>query len=125
MAMLCTPEELDRDKCIRMALVHDLAETEVGDLTPHDTVENVEEKEAEAMRSFGSDELYELWDEYRRRETQEARFVKDLDELEMLFQATEYAREHDAEYDEFWDNADKHITTARGRELFRTIRTQS
>jgi putative hydrolase of HD superfamily len=29
------PPDIDRERCLRMALVHDLAECIVGDITPH------------------------------------------------------------------------------------------
>ena len=34
MALTSTPENLDRSRCIEIALVHDLAECIVGDITP-------------------------------------------------------------------------------------------
>ena len=41
--------------------------------------------------SFG-DEALMLWKEYADDETVEARFVKDLDKLELIFQAIEYEK---------------------------------
>lgn len=35
MAILCTDPSLDRTRCIKMAIVHDLAESTVGDITPN------------------------------------------------------------------------------------------
>lgn len=32
------PEGIDKDRCVKIALVHDLAEAVVGDLTPHDPI---------------------------------------------------------------------------------------
>lgn len=37
-AMLCPDKALDRDRCIKMAIVHDMAEALVGDITPTDGV---------------------------------------------------------------------------------------
>lgn len=34
LAVLLTPEGLDRHKCLQLAIVHDLQETIVGDITP-------------------------------------------------------------------------------------------
>ena len=39
-AMLCPPEhKVDKDRCIKLAIVHDMAEALVGDITPPDKIE--------------------------------------------------------------------------------------
>jgi len=103
MAMMafCIPHDsgLDRDKCIKIALVHDMAETMVGDLTPWCNVEKAEKsrREEEATQHISSlvdteagKEIYELWLEYEHQKSPEAKFVKDCDKLDMLYQAYEY-----------------------------------
>ncbi|CAK4645027.1 unnamed protein product [Aphanomyces euteiches] len=40
---------LDRTRCIKMAIVHDLAESYVGDITPHDGVSNEEKHRLEKV----------------------------------------------------------------------------
>jgi putative hydrolases of HD superfamily len=35
MSLLATDSGVDTSRCIRMALVHDIAEAIVGDITPH------------------------------------------------------------------------------------------
>eukprot|EP00126_Sphaerothecum_destruens_P006381 Sdes_comp19334_c0_seq1m10507 len=102
----CQEEKLDREKCIRLALIHDMAESIVGDITPHDGVSKEEkhEKEKDAMKTICeiiqettrqeiSDEFYELWEEYETGKTPEAKYVKDLDKFEMILQAFEYENE--------------------------------
>ncbi|WVR04339.1 hypothetical protein IAU60_001340 [Kwoniella sp. DSM 27419] len=100
---------LDIPRCVMMALVHDLAEAHVGDITP---VEGVpahvkHQLEEQAMDSFlnemlggeGNKDARErfrsLWDEYEARETPESKLVKDLDRLELALQAVEYERSQD------------------------------
>ncbi|KAK4884332.1 hypothetical protein RN001_000603 [Aquatica leii] len=75
--------KLDRLLCLQMALVHDLAECIVGDITPQDNVPpDVKHKlEDEAMKKLTGD----LGDE-----TDEAKFVKDLDQFDMILTASEY-----------------------------------
>ncbi|XP_076437766.1 5'-deoxynucleotidase HDDC2-like [Babylonia areolata] len=99
MTAVLAPPPLNADKCVKMALVHDMAECIVGDLTPHDNVSKEEKhrREEEATRHMCSlvgepvgSQLYSLWEEYERQETEEARFVKDLDRLDMVLQAYEY-----------------------------------
>lgn len=92
-ALLCPPG-LDREKVLLMALLHDLAEVRVGDITPHDGVPKEEKhrREAAAMRELlaGFPELLALWEESEARQTAEARFVKELDLLDLGLTARRY-----------------------------------
>ncbi|CAO1623177.1 unnamed protein product [Parajaminaea phylloscopi] len=105
LAMLC-PNDIDIGKAVMLALVHDLAEAEVGDLTPLDKVPKEEKvrREAEALAYLVHDllgsspaalRIEALWHEYEERETLESQLVKDLDRFELILQATEYERAHD------------------------------
>ncbi|THU75547.1 HD domain-containing protein [Dendrothele bispora CBS 962.96] len=107
LAMCCSDTKLDIAKCVMMCVVHDLAEAHVGDITPHEGISKQEKKrlEAEAMHNFVHDMLHnspaaqrieELWKEYEDGQTDEARFVKDLDRFEMGVQALEYERDRGA-----------------------------
>lgn len=42
-------DELDVAKCVQMAVVHDLAEAEVGDITPFDGISREEKQAREAV----------------------------------------------------------------------------
>ncbi|TXT13371.1 hypothetical protein VHUM_00738 [Vanrija humicola] len=97
---------LDIPRCVMMALVHDLAEAYVGDITPIEGVPaHVKHQlEEQAMDSFLNEMLggegnrqarerfRSLWEEYEARETPESKLVKDLDRLELVLQAVEYER---------------------------------
>ena len=116
----------DADKCVRMALVHDLAECVVGDITPNDGVSDEEkrEREGEAMRALTAacggvgDEVRALWEEYEAGETREAKLVKDADKLEMVMQASEYESIGDAgeggKLEEFFESTRGRYKTERG-----------
>ncbi|HEX2202392.1 MAG TPA: HD domain-containing protein [Longimicrobium sp.] len=117
---------LDRERCVALALAHDLAECEVGDITPYDGVsaEEKRRREAEAMRRLdalaGEAGLFDLWAEYDAAATPEARFVKELDKLETAMQADEYAASGAAPADglrEFHRNAERRVTTPLLRAL--------
>ncbi|KAK9458153.1 HD domain-containing protein [Dipodascopsis uninucleata] len=96
---------LDSTKCVKIALVHDLAEAVVGDLTPHDPVGADEKhwreritmqylsKLIEPINSRTSRELEEYYLEYENQSSPEARFVKDIDKFEFLLQTIEYERD--------------------------------
>ncbi|KAL3277119.1 hypothetical protein HHI36_012475 [Cryptolaemus montrouzieri] len=92
---------LDRFKCLQLALVHDLAECIVGDITPRDNVpeDKKHAMEDEAMKKItsclGSEVgslIYNLYKEYEAKETDEAKFVKDLDRFDMVFSAAFYEK---------------------------------
>ncbi|MFN3197135.1 MAG: HD domain-containing protein [Bradymonadia bacterium] len=103
---LC-PSDVDRGRALAIAVLHDLAEARVGDITPHDNVPKVEKHRLEhaAFVDLVSalpqrDELIALWMEYESQSSAEGRFVKACDKLDMALQAQLYARDHDADTSE-------------------------
>lgn len=93
-------DELNRLKCMQIALVHDLAEAIVGDLTPFCGVEPDEKhrREQEAMKTISEligdkgKHMYDLYIEYETQSSPEAKFVKDIDKFDMVLQAFEYEK---------------------------------
>ncbi|XP_028775458.1 HD domain-containing protein 2-like, partial [Neltuma alba] len=116
---------IDRNKCIKMAIVHDIAEAIVGDITPSDGVSKEEKsrREREAldhmckMLGGGSraSEVAELWMEYEANSSPEAKFVKDLDKVEMILQALEYEDEQQKDLDEFFESTAGKFQTETGK----------
>lgn len=49
LVMLYTPKHLDKLKCLELAIIHDLAEIEVGDITPRDGVSSIEKNKLEML----------------------------------------------------------------------------
>ncbi len=84
-------EPLDVGKAVAMALVHDIVEIDAGDTFAYDEADAAATKqareEAAADRLFGilpvetGRRFRELWDEYERGDTAEARFVMAIDRL--------------------------------------------
>ncbi|EDO47192.1 predicted protein [Nematostella vectensis] len=110
-----TGDTLNKDHCIKIALVHDIAECIVGDLAPSDGVSKEEKhkREKAAMEELAilageeaGKEIYELWEEYEFQKSPEAKFVKDVDRFEMILQAHEYeTEEHKTEWlQDFFDS---------------------
>jgi putative hydrolase of HD superfamily len=101
--ILSDAQKLDTLKTVRMALLHDLAEAETGDLTPSQKEVDTEgfkhaedtamvrllEKLPEAIRGA----YRAAWREFSDASTEEARLVRDADKLEMVMQASEYQQE--------------------------------
>ena len=91
---------VDTDRLIRLLVIHDLAESEVGDLTPEDVTPGEKRRlEDAAMQRLcrklpNGDKVGELWREYSEHRSPEAKLAKELDTLEMGLQAHEYARQH-------------------------------
>lgn len=97
-----------------MALVHDMAESLVGDITPVDGVPVAEKHRREAVtmdflaesllgQSTGffkqGQEIKEIWQEYEASNTLEAVFVHDVDKIELLLQMIEYERSNEGKVD--------------------------
>jgi len=91
---LC-PLDLDLQRALALAVLHDLPEVQVGDITPHDGISKAHKHtlEAKAARDLfsGRPDLHALWLDYAEHQSPEARFVRDLDKLDMALQALLYA----------------------------------
>ena len=104
--------DLDINRALQMALIHDLGEIYVGDLTPSDGVPQDEKSELEskAVQKITSDlpggeVIKSLWQEYEACETLEARLVHQIDRLEMGLQAGVYSLKGAVGMDEFFASA--------------------
>ena len=91
-------EGLDTEKIIKMALLHDLAESIVGDIIPDKMNDerkiNIENKAMlqilENLPSNVSQQYIVLWDDFQKNSSTEANFIHEIDKLEMVFQAKFY-----------------------------------
>ncbi|KAH9806180.1 5'-deoxynucleotidase [Citrus sinensis] len=116
---------IDRDKCIKMAIVHDIAEAIVGDITPSDGIpkEEKSQREREAItymckllgQGARAKEIDELWMEYEENSTAEAKIVKDFDKAEMILQAVEYENEQGKDLEEFFQSTAGKFQTELGK----------
>lgn len=98
--------KLDIARCTKMALIHDMAEALVGDITPRDGVDKPEKsrREAETMEylckrllgkvngGLNGEEIASIWREYEDSETPESHFVHDIDKIELIHQMVEYEK---------------------------------
>src|SRR4051812_19574916 len=120
-------------RAVAVALVHDLAESLVGDITPFDGVDRAEKRRREEaamleLSALAPDAgLLELWREYDAGESAEARLVKQLDALETALQAAEYARRSAPGADalaEFQAAAERRLHPGIVRELFEALQRE-
>ncbi|KAJ9295834.1 hypothetical protein DTO271G3_5857 [Paecilomyces variotii] len=120
MTLLAPPSlsaRLNVPHCTKMALVHDMAESLVGDITPVDTdVPKAEKARREAVvmdyiadnllggvpgGGLSGGEIRKVFQEYEDNKTLEAQFVHDVDKMELLLQMVEYERAHEIDLSEF------------------------
>lgn len=108
--------ELDREKVLSMVIIHDLPESLTSDIPSPvkrffpKGMENVKRQIergalAEITESAPFGERWRvLWDEYQQAETAEAKFIHDVDRLELYLQAYTYERQTgNAHLADFWE----------------------
>lgn len=134
-------KDLDLNKAIKMALIHDIAESQTGDILVDwkldhlgDRVKRLEGKgihgvtreEKIKMEKDGMDkllalvdadgkELMDLWKEYNDRKSKESIFVKSVDVLEMFLQAFEYEKSQDVDISSWFDHSNNLINVRDGQ----------
>lgn len=111
---------LDSGKAMRLALLHDLPESLVGDAMPEErSGKSKSDLETKAMEEIVGGLpsrvrglLMETWSEYLEGKSKEAQLVRQLDKLEMAIQAKEYSRKvrDPSATKEFWLSARKHVS---------------
>lgn len=107
-------KELDLLKVLKMSLIHDLGECIVGDIIPNELIsEKIKyEQELKAISAiFGRDEtgteFVEVWKEFERAESSEAKYVKQMDKIEMLLQALDYHKQENVDLQQFFDSTEE------------------
>lgn len=91
---------LDSERAVKMALLHDIAESEIGDITPDSMPHDEKEKmETEAFLRIASmlpegmkAEYVSIWDEFCAGKTPESKIVAQADKIDMALQAVAYER---------------------------------
>ncbi len=123
---------VDKDKLIKMALIHDLGEVFTGDIVwMRGEVVDIkmrEEKEEEELKSLiglfemiYDDSYIKIFEEMLERITKEAKVFWQLDKLEMAIQALEYEEMDGKNLEEFFMNTDLFIQEPLLREIFNQI----
>ncbi len=124
-------ENQDTEKILKMILLHDLAESVIGDMTPDQI--SKEEKiaiENKTMKNIlknlppSIQKQYNfLWEEYQSNNSKEAKIVHQLDKLEMALQAKIYFNEGypEEKLTSFFNSSQSEITDPKLLELFKKI----
>ncbi|KAI8648150.1 5'-deoxynucleotidase [Fusarium sp. Ph1] len=106
---------VDIQCCMAMAVLHDMAETLVGDITPADNVPRPEKHRREQLamefstKHVSDSRVKQWWMEFEAGETSESKVVQDMDKIEMMIQALCYEKEnnHAKDLSEFMAAIDK------------------
>lgn len=106
-SILIKDPNVNRQRCVRISLVHDLAEALVGDITPvadfckeekhrreWETIKYLCDTYIEPYNPAAAKEVMNDWLAYENVDCIEARYVKDIDKFEMFLQSFEYERRH-------------------------------
>lgn len=116
---------VDYTKMLEMALVHDIAEGKTGDYTAANQLTHPElkaekiKKEAKAIKDLKAmlppplnEKIYNLYQEYEKKQTLEAKIVSALDKLEANLQANQY-KDGDVRYWKLCENGEKYYKMAQ------------
>ena len=124
-------ENANTEKMLKMALLHDLAESITGDFTPNEiSKENKKLVENEVMEDILSklpaniaEQYRKIWNEFQEGKTKESLLLHDIDRLEMAIQAAKYYSEGypKEKLQEFVESAKKEIKSNDLLKLLDTI----
>lgn len=116
------------ERALNMALVHDIAESIVGDLTPQDNVLESVKYQAEAaafeqiVRGVRQGDYFrDLWEDFEAVKSPEAKLVKRIDKLDMLIQAYLYEKKYEIRLDSFWKNMDDMFQGSESESIYTYI----
>ena len=115
--VLSDSQKYNTEKILKMVLLHDLAESITGDLTPeqkskeeklileNETIEKILKNLPENLQK----QYQNIWNEYQENNSEEARFVHQIDKLEMALQAKIYSEKNNSakEFLPFFNSAEK------------------
>jgi len=124
-------QNYDSEKIIKMILLHDLAESKIGDHTP----EQLSKEKKNKLENNAFDEIIkdlpnliklqylQIWKEYQENNSLESKIVHQIDKLEMALQAKIYEKDGYSKdkLDSFFESARIDITDTKLKELFTKI----
>lgn len=131
--ILASELDVDRDKLIKMALIHDIGESIIGDVIWHypgkglmaDILDKKERDEEEAMRkileTLGDSEYLDLWKEMEEKKTREAKIHKEIDRIDLALQAYFYEEKTGRKHDQLFDFVDEYTNDPVIKSILREI----
>ena len=124
-------ENYDSEKILKMILLHDLAESKIGDYTPN----QISKENKIKIENNAYDEIIntlpnliklqygKIWEEYQKQESPESKIVHQIDKLEMILQAKMYQKEGASAdtVESFFKSAESEIIHPKLKEIFTKI----
>ena len=124
-------ENYNSEKIIKMILLHDLAESKIGDITPeqlnkekkNELENNVFNKIIKNLPNLIKSQYLQIWKEYQENTSLESKLVHQIDKLEMALQAKIYKNDGHSQkkLESFFESAKIDITDPKLKELFTKI----
>ncbi|MCH8915336.1 MAG: HD domain-containing protein [Thaumarchaeota archaeon] len=124
-------ENYNSEKIIKMILLHDLAESKIGDFTPeqlnkekkNELENNVFNKIIKNLPNLIKSQYLQIWQEYQENTSLESKLVHQIDKLEMALQAKIYKNDGHSQkkLESFFESAKIDITDPKLKELFTKI----
>ena len=124
-------ENYNSEKILKMILLHDLAESKIGDYTPNQISKenkikienNAYDEIINALPDAIKLQYAQIWEEYQKQESPESKIVHQIDKLEMALQAKMYQKEGASKdaIESFFKSAENEITHPKLKELFNQI----
>lgn len=118
---------LNMEKCLKMSLLHEIAEAKIGDITPKDdNWSQKNELENQAIKDIVSETgltfVSELWQEFSENKSKEAILVHDMDKIELTIQTLDYEKKYpDKDFTEFYDYVKDKLELEESKQLFNEI----
>ncbi|WP_038055805.1 HD domain-containing protein [Thermodesulfobacterium hydrogeniphilum] len=118
-------EKVNKEKLLKMALIHDLHETRTGDFNAVNKLYNKADEKRAFEDAFEGihlkEEVLTLWKEYRDMETLEAKLVHDADVIDLIIQLKEQ-KDLNNPYAEKWiEYAKPRLVTPIAKKLLEAI----
>jgi putative hydrolase of HD superfamily len=134
--VLGSKRNLNTEKLLKMALIHEIVESQVGDMIKKEIWPKggtITEKEKYKIEKDGLEKLLdnldpvmrkefmELWMEFEKGKTKESMFLKSIDRFETVLQAVEYhkAKNYKKPLKRFWNK--KGLELIKDKELKKLI----
>jgi putative hydrolase of HD superfamily len=124
-------ENYDSEKMLKMILLHDLAESKIGDFTPN----QISKENKIKIENNAYDEIIntlpesiklqygKIWEEYQKQDSPESKIVHQIDKLEMALQAKMYQKQGSSKDAvlSFFKSAENEITHPKLKDILNQI----
>ncbi len=124
-------QNYNSEKILKMILLHDLAESKIGDYTPKQLSKEKKDKlENNAFHEIIKNlpdliksQYLQIWQEYQENNSPESKIVHQIDKLEMALQAKIYEKDgySQEKLESFFESANTDIIDPKLKELFTEI----